>query len=40
MTETPMTAGMLKLQVMREGVVPQYPLGRLQTAEQVADAMA
>ncbi len=40
MTETPMTAGMLKLPAMREGAGRQYPLGGLQTAEQVADAMA
>ena len=40
MTETPMTAGMLKLQFMREGAGRQYPLSGLQTAEQVADAIA
>ena len=40
MTETPMTAGMLKLPAMREGAGRQYPLGGLQTAGQVADAMA
>ena len=40
MTETPMTAGMLKLPAMREGVARQYPLGGVQTAEQVADVMA
>ena len=40
MTETPMTAGMLKLPAMREGAARQYPLGGVQTAEQVADVMA
>ncbi len=40
MTETPMTAGMLKLPAMREGAGRQYPLGGVQTADQVADAMA
>ena len=40
MTETPMTAGMLKLPAMREGAGRQYPLGGVQTAGQVADAMA
>jgi NAD(P)-dependent dehydrogenase (short-subunit alcohol dehydrogenase family) len=40
MTETPMTANMLKLPAMREGAGKQYPLGGVQTAEQVADAMA
>lgn len=40
MTETPMTAGMLKLPAMREGAAKQYPLGGLQTAEQVAQVMA
>jgi len=40
MTETPMTAGMLKLPAMREAAARQYPLGGVQTAEQVADAMA
>ncbi len=40
MTETPMTAGMLKLPAMREGAGRQYPLGGVQTASQVADAMA
>jgi NAD(P)-dependent dehydrogenase (short-subunit alcohol dehydrogenase family) len=40
MTDTPMTAGMLKLPAMREGAGKQYPLGDVQTAEQVADAMA
>jgi NAD(P)-dependent dehydrogenase (short-subunit alcohol dehydrogenase family) len=40
MTETPLTAGMLKLPAMREGAARQYPLGGVQTASQVADAMA
>jgi NAD(P)-dependent dehydrogenase (short-subunit alcohol dehydrogenase family) len=40
MTETPMTAGMLKLPAMREGASRQYPLGGVQTAEQVASVMA
>ena len=40
MTETPMTAGMLKLPAMREGAARQYPLGGVQTADQVAEAMA
>lgn len=40
LTETPMTAGMLKVPAMREGAGRQYPLGGVQTAEQVADVMA
>jgi len=40
MTETPMTAGMLKLPAMREGAARQYPLGGVQTADQVAAVMA
>ncbi len=40
MTETPMTAGMLRLDAMREGAGKQYSLGGVQTAAQVADAMA
>jgi NAD(P)-dependent dehydrogenase (short-subunit alcohol dehydrogenase family) len=40
MTETPMTAGMLRMPAMREGAGRQYPLGGVQTAEQVADVMA
>jgi NAD(P)-dependent dehydrogenase (short-subunit alcohol dehydrogenase family) len=40
MTETPMTAGMLKVPAMREGAARQYPLGGVQTAQQVADVMA
>ncbi len=40
MTDTPMTAGMLRLDAMRVGAGRQYPLGGIQTAGQVADAMA
>lgn len=40
MTDTPMTASMLKLPALREGAGRQYPLGGVQTAEQVADVMA
>lgn len=40
MTETPMTAGMLRVDAFREGAGKQYPLGGVQTAGQVADAMA
>jgi NAD(P)-dependent dehydrogenase (short-subunit alcohol dehydrogenase family) len=40
LTETPMTAGMLKLDAMREGAGKQYPLGGVQSAGQVADVMA
>nr|WP_315246138.1 SDR family oxidoreductase [uncultured Albidiferax sp.] len=40
MTDTPMTAGMLRMDAMREGAGKQYPLGGVQTAVQVADAMA
>jgi len=40
MTDTPMTSGMLRVPAMREGAARQYPLGGLQTADQVADAMA
>jgi len=40
MTETPMTATMLKLPALREGAGRQYPLGGVQTAEQVAGTMA
>lgn len=39
MTDTPLTAGMLRADVMREGAGRQYPLGGIQTASQVADAM-
>jgi len=40
MTDTPMTASMLKLPAMREGAARQYPLGGVQSAEQVAEVMA
>ncbi len=40
MTDTPMTAAMLRLDAMREGAGKQYPLGGVQTAEQVASTMA
>ena len=40
MTDTPMTAGVLKMPAMREGAARQYPLGGVQTAAQVADVMA
>lgn len=39
MTETPMTANMLKMAAMREGAARQYPLGGIQSAEQVAEVM-
>lgn len=39
MTDTPMTAGMLKLPAMRDGAARQYPLGGVQTAGQVAEVM-
>ena len=40
MTETPLTAGMLKVPAMREGAGRQYPLGGVQSAADVAQAMA
>lgn len=40
MTETPMTAAMLKLPALREGAGRQYPLGGVQSAVQVAEVMA
>ncbi|MGQ9723986.1 MAG: SDR family NAD(P)-dependent oxidoreductase [Tepidimonas sp.] len=40
MTDTPLTAGMLKVPAMREGAGKQYPLGGVQTPDQVAQAMA
>jgi NAD(P)-dependent dehydrogenase (short-subunit alcohol dehydrogenase family) len=40
MTDTPMTAGMLKLPAMREGAGRQYPLGGVQRADEVAGVMA
>jgi NAD(P)-dependent dehydrogenase (short-subunit alcohol dehydrogenase family) len=39
MTATPMTAGLLKLPAMLEGAGRQYPLGGVQTAEEVAEAI-
>jgi NAD(P)-dependent dehydrogenase (short-subunit alcohol dehydrogenase family) len=39
MTETPMTQGMLKLPAMRDGASKQYPLGGVQTADEVAAVM-
>jgi len=40
MTETPMTASLLRVDAIREGAGKQYPLGGVQTAAQVADVMA
>ena len=40
MTDTPMTAGMLKLPAMREAAARQYPLGGVQAASDVAEVMA
>jgi NAD(P)-dependent dehydrogenase (short-subunit alcohol dehydrogenase family) len=40
MTDTPMTAGMLRADAMREGAGKQYPLGGVQTSAQVADSIA
>ncbi len=40
LTDTPLTAGMLRVPAMREGAARQYPLGGVQTAAQVADVMA
>jgi NAD(P)-dependent dehydrogenase (short-subunit alcohol dehydrogenase family) len=39
MTDTPMTAPMLKAPAMRTAAEAQYPLGGLQSAAQVADAL-
>ena len=39
MTDTPLTAGMLRADVMREGAGRQYPLGGVQTGAQVAEAV-
>jgi NAD(P)-dependent dehydrogenase (short-subunit alcohol dehydrogenase family) len=39
MTDTPMTASMLKLPAMREAAGRQYPLGGIQTADEVAEVM-
>jgi NAD(P)-dependent dehydrogenase (short-subunit alcohol dehydrogenase family) len=40
MTDTPMTAGLLKVDAMREAAGRQYPLGGVQSAAEVADVMA
>jgi NAD(P)-dependent dehydrogenase (short-subunit alcohol dehydrogenase family) len=40
MTDTAMTAAMLRIDAIREGAGRQYPLGGVQTAEQVADVVA
>lgn len=40
MTDTPMTAGMLRVDALREAAGRQYPLGGVQTAAQVAEVMA
>lgn len=40
LTDTPMTAAMLKLPAMREGAARQYPLGGVQGAAEVAGVMA
>jgi len=40
LTETPLTANMLRADAMREGAGKQYPLGGVQTAGQVADTVA
>jgi NAD(P)-dependent dehydrogenase (short-subunit alcohol dehydrogenase family) len=40
LTESPMTAGMLKSPPMREGAAKQYPLVGINTAEDVAQAVA
>lgn len=39
LTETPMTAAMLKLPAMREAAARQYPLGGVQSADEVAAVM-
>lgn len=40
MTDTPMTAAMLRTDALREGAGRQYPLGGVQSADQVAEVMA
>lgn len=40
MTETPMTAGMLRTDTVRDAAGKQYPLGGIQSADQVAAVMA
>ena len=39
MTDTPLTEGLLRQPVMRDGAAKQYPLGGVQTADQVAAVM-
>lgn len=39
LTDTPMTQGMLKMPAMREGAGKQYPLGGVQSADDVAGVM-
>jgi len=40
MTDTPMTSAMLKFDAMRAGAGRQYPLGGIQTPEEVAEVIA
>jgi NAD(P)-dependent dehydrogenase (short-subunit alcohol dehydrogenase family) len=40
MTDTAMTSSMLKIDAMRAGAGRQYPLGGIQTAEEVAEVIA
>ena len=40
MTDTPMTAGILKSEAMRAGAERQYPLGGVNSADDVASAIA
>lgn len=40
MTDTPMTSSMLSMDAVRAGAGRQYPLGGIQTPEEVADVMA
>lgn len=40
MTETPMTAGMLRVDAVREAATKQYPLGSIGTAEELAQLAA
>lgn len=39
MTDTPLTAGMLRAPAMREAAERQYPLGGVQSADEVADVI-
>lgn len=39
MTDTPMTAGMLKVSAMRDAAAAQYPLGGVQSAGEVASVI-